>query len=343
MTETFEAPARPAGANYIGGEWMPSRAGRTYEKRNPARPSDVVGSFPASGEEDVAAAVEAAGRRVRGLGRTPGGAARGRAAEGRRRRHRRARGGDRAGHDARDGQAAARGADGVGAGRRDPPLLRGGEAYRPTGELYEQAANGRAGLHAAAPARRRRADHAVELPRRDPGLEARAGADLRQHGRDQARAGGAAHRAQPRRGARRGRAAAGRAERRHRPRRGGRAAARPPPAGAGGLVHRLGRGRAPGARRGDRARQARPARARRPQPADRHGRRRARRRRSRPRTPARSGRPGRSARRRGGSTSRTRSTTSSGDSCSSGSSAARSATRSDPDDRGRAARERDSS
>ena len=56
----LEAPARPELANYVGGEWTPARSGRTYEKRNPANPAEVVGEFPASGEEDVVAAVEAA-------------------------------------------------------------------------------------------------------------------------------------------------------------------------------------------------------------------------------------------------------------------------------------------
>ncbi len=56
----LEAPARPELANYVGGEWTPARSGRTYEKRNPANPTEVVGEFPASGEEDVVAAVEAA-------------------------------------------------------------------------------------------------------------------------------------------------------------------------------------------------------------------------------------------------------------------------------------------
>src|SRR6478672_9912120 len=56
----LEAPARPALANYVGGEWMPARSGETYEKRSPSRPSEVFGEFPASGEEDVDAAVEAA-------------------------------------------------------------------------------------------------------------------------------------------------------------------------------------------------------------------------------------------------------------------------------------------
>jgi alpha-ketoglutaric semialdehyde dehydrogenase len=47
-------------ANYIGGEWAAASDGGVYEKRNPARPSEVVGEFPASGEADVAAAVAAA-------------------------------------------------------------------------------------------------------------------------------------------------------------------------------------------------------------------------------------------------------------------------------------------
>ena len=60
MSEVLEAPARPALANFIGGEWRPSVSGRTYEKRGPWRPSEVIGEFPASGEEDVNAAVAAA-------------------------------------------------------------------------------------------------------------------------------------------------------------------------------------------------------------------------------------------------------------------------------------------
>ena len=60
MTDVLAAPARPAFANYVAGEWRPSVSGKTYEKRNPARPSELVGEFPASGEEDVNAAVEAA-------------------------------------------------------------------------------------------------------------------------------------------------------------------------------------------------------------------------------------------------------------------------------------------
>jgi alpha-ketoglutaric semialdehyde dehydrogenase len=60
MSEVLEAPTRPAFANLIGGDWSESRTGRTYEKRNPARPSETIGEFPASGAEDVETAVAAA-------------------------------------------------------------------------------------------------------------------------------------------------------------------------------------------------------------------------------------------------------------------------------------------
>ena len=55
MADTLTAPA-----NYIAGEWRPSAGGDTYEKRNPARPDEVVGAFPSSTREDVEAAVQAA-------------------------------------------------------------------------------------------------------------------------------------------------------------------------------------------------------------------------------------------------------------------------------------------
>jgi acyl-CoA reductase-like NAD-dependent aldehyde dehydrogenase len=46
--------------NLIGGEWLPSSSGRTFEDRNPADRDDLVGVFPESGREDVEAAVAAA-------------------------------------------------------------------------------------------------------------------------------------------------------------------------------------------------------------------------------------------------------------------------------------------
>ena len=60
MSEVIEAPARPAGRNYVGGEWRPSSSGATYTKQNPMRPAEAVGEFSASTEADAADAVAAA-------------------------------------------------------------------------------------------------------------------------------------------------------------------------------------------------------------------------------------------------------------------------------------------
>ncbi|MGH9363727.1 MAG: aldehyde dehydrogenase family protein, partial [Thermoanaerobaculia bacterium] len=46
--------------NWIGGEWVPARSGRTFENRNPANTDELIGVFPESGPDDVAAAVAAA-------------------------------------------------------------------------------------------------------------------------------------------------------------------------------------------------------------------------------------------------------------------------------------------
>jgi acyl-CoA reductase-like NAD-dependent aldehyde dehydrogenase len=62
MTELVDAPARPAGRNYVGGEWVPSASGETYTKTNPMRPSESVGEFSSSTEADAEAAVAAAER-----------------------------------------------------------------------------------------------------------------------------------------------------------------------------------------------------------------------------------------------------------------------------------------
>jgi acyl-CoA reductase-like NAD-dependent aldehyde dehydrogenase len=48
------------GVNYIGGQWLPARAGRTMEDRNPADATDLLGEVPRSDADDVAAAVSAA-------------------------------------------------------------------------------------------------------------------------------------------------------------------------------------------------------------------------------------------------------------------------------------------
>jgi hypothetical protein len=46
--------------NFIDGEWVESRSGKTYENRNPANTEELIGTFAASNSEDVDAAVEAA-------------------------------------------------------------------------------------------------------------------------------------------------------------------------------------------------------------------------------------------------------------------------------------------
>jgi alpha-ketoglutaric semialdehyde dehydrogenase len=46
--------------NYIGGKWVPSESGETFEDRNPANRTEVLGTFPRSTPADVDAAVQAA-------------------------------------------------------------------------------------------------------------------------------------------------------------------------------------------------------------------------------------------------------------------------------------------
>ncbi len=57
--------------NFIAGEWVPSETGRTFENRNPARTSDLIGTFPRSSAADVERAVEAARRGFEIWRRTP--------------------------------------------------------------------------------------------------------------------------------------------------------------------------------------------------------------------------------------------------------------------------------
>ncbi|OBC09192.1 aldehyde dehydrogenase [Mycobacterium sp. 852013-50091_SCH5140682] len=47
------------GANFIDSQWVPAVSGNTFERRNPADPDDVIGSFPASDGTDVRTAVDA--------------------------------------------------------------------------------------------------------------------------------------------------------------------------------------------------------------------------------------------------------------------------------------------
>ena len=57
--------------NFIGGEWVTSSSGKTFENRNPADRDDLVGIFPESGRDDVEAAVAAARKAYPGWRATP--------------------------------------------------------------------------------------------------------------------------------------------------------------------------------------------------------------------------------------------------------------------------------
>ena len=46
--------------NFINGEWVEARSGQSIENRNPAHGEELIGIFPASSQEDVALAIEAA-------------------------------------------------------------------------------------------------------------------------------------------------------------------------------------------------------------------------------------------------------------------------------------------
>jgi acyl-CoA reductase-like NAD-dependent aldehyde dehydrogenase len=57
--------------NFIGGQWVDSRSGKSIENRNPANTDEVVGIFPASNQEDVNDAVAAATAAYEGWRLTP--------------------------------------------------------------------------------------------------------------------------------------------------------------------------------------------------------------------------------------------------------------------------------
>ncbi len=57
--------------NFINGEWSATASGGTFENRNPADPTDVIGVFPESGEEEINEAVKAARSAFQGWSHTP--------------------------------------------------------------------------------------------------------------------------------------------------------------------------------------------------------------------------------------------------------------------------------
>ena len=57
--------------NYVNGEWVRSRSGKTFENRNPANEDDLVGTFQDSTAADVEAAIDAAHKAFNGWRLTP--------------------------------------------------------------------------------------------------------------------------------------------------------------------------------------------------------------------------------------------------------------------------------
>jgi len=126
--------------NYVGGEWRGARSGETYEKRNPMRPDDVVGEFPACDAPDVDDAVAAAQEAFPAWARTPApqrGNLLAKVAEvvdGRVEQLAQAMTGEM-GKPLRESRGEA---------ARAAAILRffGGEGYRPLGELFQQTLSG---------------------------------------------------------------------------------------------------------------------------------------------------------------------------------------------------------
>lgn len=59
-------------SNYVDGDWISAETGDTFENRNPADPSDMIGSFQQSGTEDAERAVNAAASAADEWASTPG-------------------------------------------------------------------------------------------------------------------------------------------------------------------------------------------------------------------------------------------------------------------------------
>src|SRR5436190_7288084 len=56
--------------NFIGGEWVPARSGKTYQNHNPADRREVVAEFPSGGREDAQDAINAAANAFAGWAAT---------------------------------------------------------------------------------------------------------------------------------------------------------------------------------------------------------------------------------------------------------------------------------
>ncbi|MEE9235464.1 MAG: aldehyde dehydrogenase family protein [Candidatus Acidoferrales bacterium] len=68
VTQVSKAATCP---NYIDGQWVESRSGKTLERRNPAKHADLIGLAPLSSREEIRQGVEAARRAFPGWRDTP--------------------------------------------------------------------------------------------------------------------------------------------------------------------------------------------------------------------------------------------------------------------------------
>src|SRR5258706_16381133 len=48
--------------NFIGGEWVAARSGKTYQNRNPADAREIVAEYASGSREDAQEAIEAAAK-----------------------------------------------------------------------------------------------------------------------------------------------------------------------------------------------------------------------------------------------------------------------------------------
>ena len=171
--------------NLIGGQWVPSRTGKTFLNINPARHDDVVGEFQASAAEDVDAAVAAAAEAFKTWRLTPA--------------PKRAEILYRAGQIlverkeqyARDmtremGKVLAETRGDV-QEAIDTAFYMAGEGRRLFGHTTPSELRNKFAMSRPHAGRRLRHDRAVELPHGHPLVEALARAGLRQHLRHQAR------------------------------------------------------------------------------------------------------------------------------------------------------------
>src|SRR3989304_2543543 len=183
-------PAPKLYKNYINGEWVEPRGGKTFENVNPADKSDIVGLFPASDKCDLEEAVAAAKAAYNGWRLTPPP--------------------KRADILFRAAQMLVERKEEL---ARDMTREMGKILKETRGDVQEAIDMG---LYMAGEGRGRAAgglrdDYAVELPHGHPLLEDFPRAHLRQHGRFQARLRHPALGLQLRQDSERGRAAEGRA------------------------------------------------------------------------------------------------------------------------------------